>query len=338
MITNNKVYLNSKIEVALSILNSNSTDFEKLREKAEQITKAIFANRRALFNPIYVSNICLADCPYCGYRISNKGLARKTLSPNQSIKEAEFLKERDVKNVLVLAGDYRHDKYIEMLTQNISAIKNSVNPKWLGIEVATLDQEEYVILKKSGAKSVTVFQETYNKRRYNKLHTNIEYKGDFEYRYNSLERAINAGFEEVGLGVLYGVGFWKEDTLAMIEHALNLEKKYPNVRLRFSFPRLQLSTGQDAECQTEIVKNIDLIKAIVTVRTIFPTANLVLTGRENSSFLLDLLSVVNVVGYDGSTKVGGYSIDRNGLEQFELNQNSDFDSFLNSFSKAGYTY
>lgn len=334
--TKTKVKLNRQIEVALSILNSGEKEFLLFRSKAEENTADIFDVKRALFNPIYVSNICLADCPYCGYRISNKRLPRKTLKPNETIKEAEFLKERNVDNILVLAGDYRHDKYVEMLTQNISAIKESVNPKWLGIEVATLDQQEYELLKMSGVESVTVFQETYNRLRYNKLHTNVEYKGDFDYRYNSLERAVKAGFEEIGLGVLYGVGFWKEDTISMIEHASLLKEKYPNVQLRFSFPRLQISTGQDESCETEKVTDEELAKAIVAVRTIFPSANLVLTGREDSDFLIELLSIVNIVGYDGSTKVGGYKTYKDGLKQFELQRKVSFSKFLAQMENSNY--
>ena len=151
-----------------------------------------------------------------------------------------------------------------------------------------------------------------------------------------MERAINAGFKEIGFGVLYGVGFWKEDTIAMIEHALLLKIKYPDVQLRFSFPRLQVSTGQDEFCQTEEITNKELIKAIVAVRTIFPNANLVLTGREDADFLIDLLSLVNIVGYNGSTKVGGYVIEQKGLEQFKLKKSLNFDEFQNDLERSGY--
>jgi 2-iminoacetate synthase len=326
----------SKINTLIDILNCGKEEFQYHKLEAERITSETFGNKRVLFNPIYVSNICLGDCPYCGYKVSNKGLKRKELKPSESVAEANFLKERNVNNILVLAGDYRHDKYLEMLTQNVSAIKKEVNPNWLGIEVATLEIEEYKTLLNTGAESVTIFQETYNRERYNKLHTITEYKGDFDFRYNAQERAIKAGFKEVGFGVLYGVGFWKEDTVAMVEQAIILKEKYPDIKLRFSFPRLQESINQIENSRTETVSDFELEKIIVGVRLLFPESNLVLTGRENYSFLINQLTIVNICGYDGSTEVGGYLNTKNGLSQFKLDKSESFDKFINLMKLKGY--
>lgn len=321
MSNSNLVIETPSIQVLIDVLNANERKIKIYRQKAEEATYLIFGKNRKLFNPIYVSNICLADCPYCGYRVSNKKLKRKTLNAQQSVQEALHLKQRGIENLLLLAGDYRHDKYLEMLIANIKAVKLDVNPKWLGIEVATLETEEYKLLKEAGAESVTVFQETYNRQRYNTLHTNLEYKGDFDFRYNAQERAYQGGIKEVGFGILYGVGFWKEDTIAMAEQALYLKKKYPDIKLRFSFPRLQMSVGQDVNSQTEVVTDVQLLRCIVGIRLLFPDANLVLTGRENLDFLMDKLAVVNIMGYAGSTVVGGYTLEKNGLPQFDFNNN-----------------
>lgn len=308
-------------------ITSNDVDFKQYISKAEKITFENFGVKRKLFNPIYISDICLADCPYCGFRVSNKSIARKTLKPSETIAELDVLIERGVKNILLLAGDYKHSKYVEMLKTNIQTIKQSRNIDWLGIEVATLNIEEYKTLFEAGAESVTVFQETYNRAIYDKLHQNPEYKGDFDFRYNAQERAIIAGFKEVGFGILYGIGNWIEDTLAMAEHSIKLNEKYPKVKFRFSFPRLKLSKGLDESCVTENVSTAQIYKAIVAFRILFPDSKIVLTGRESIEFLSDCASIVDTIGYAGSTAVGGYSKIDKGLNQFELSKDSNFIGF-----------
>ena len=160
------VEINNKLDLLNSCLNSDDKEFDEYYNKAKELTNTQFGNKRKLFNPIYVSDICLADCPYCGYRISNKVIPRKTLKPLEVVQEANYLGSRGVSNLLLLAGDYKHSKYVEMLSENISAFKKQVNPNWIGIEVATLEVSEYAKLKNAGAESVTVFQETYNRKRY----------------------------------------------------------------------------------------------------------------------------------------------------------------------------
>jgi len=317
----------NKMDLLLNCLYSNNKEFSKYWDKAQKLTHKYFGLKRTLFNPIYLSDICLADCPYCGFRVSNKGISRKTLKVQETIEEARFLINRGVTNILLLAGDYKHSKYVEMLRQNILSLKQIHEINWLGIEVATLETEEYKMLLDAGAQSVTVFQETYNRNRYDILHSVPEFKGDYYSRYNAQERAIKAGFKEVGFGVLYGVGFWHEDTIAMAEHALQIQEKYPNIHLRFSFPRLQISTGQDESCQTEKVTEQQLQKAVTGIRLLFPSASLVLTGRETITFLAENASVANVLGYGGSTSVGGYSSNKPTAEQFRLNHRNEFIEF-----------
>jgi len=322
------------LEICLADDNKNFASFYK---KAVKLTQQNFGNKRLLFNPIYVSDVCFADCPYCGYRGMNVQFKRKTLTPEETIKEAMFLKQRGINCILVLASDYKNSQYqyVEMLYHNIKVIKEEVNPEWLGIEVATLEIDEYARLKEAGANSVTVFQETYNRKRYAQLHQ-TEHKGNFDFRYNAQRRAIMAGFSEVGFGALYGVGFWKDDTIAMAEHALQLREEFPHVKFRFAFPRLQVSEGQEADCRTEYVTTLDLEKAMTYIRLLFPNDNLVLTGRESASFLCKSAAIVNILGYAGQTSVGGYTLNNYGANQFELNKKISFEGFCKSLKENGY--
>ena len=325
----------SSIDTLQTCLELDDKSFVSYYNKAVKVTQQNFGNKRLLFNPVYVSDVCLADCPYCGFRGMNVHLKRRTLKPEETVKEAMFLKQRGINCILVLAGDYKHSQYVDMLYHNIKAIKEEVNPKWLGIEVATLEIDEYARLKEAGANSVTVFQETYNRKRYAQLHQ-AKYKGDFDFRYEAQRRAILAGFAEVGFGALYGIGFWKDDTIAMAEQAMQLREEFPHVKFRFSFPRLQFSEGQDEGCRTEEVEELDLLKAITYTRLMFPKDNLVLTGRETVDFLCKSAAIVNVLGYAGQTSVGGYTLNNSGASQFELNGNESFEMFYQSLKVKGY--
>jgi 2-iminoacetate synthase len=327
---------NREIKTLIDCLNSSGIEFDNYYKKATEITLQNFGITRSLFNPVYVSDICYANCPYCGYRVSNKSITRRTLLPVETMAEINFLILRGVQNVMLLAGDYKHSKYVEMIKENINAARQIDSLNWLGVEVATLETDEYQILKKAGANSVTVFQETYDRKTYADLHQIAKYKGDFDFRYFAQERAINAGFEEVGFGVLYGVGFWKNDTIAMAEHALKLKNKYPYVAFRFCFPRLRLSEGQDKNCQKESVTEKQLLKAITGIRLLFPTSSIILTGRETIDFLCRSASIVNVLGYGGSTEVGGYNKIGNGLHQFEMESEQRFEDLIYHLRSIGY--
>ena len=256
-----------------------------------------------------------------------KNAIRSTLTPEQTIQEAMFLKKRGIKSILFLAGEYKHDKYVEMLERNISVVHEKVQPNWIGIEVSSLKKEAYVKLMKVGVKSVTLFQETYDIKRYNELHSS-GVKSDFFYRLNTLHRAADAGIQEVGLGVLYGVGNWYLDTIAMMQHGLSLKEEFPELKLRFSFPRLMKSECQDEQAITELIDENLLFRIIVTLRNCFPDSSLVITGRESTDFMVSIMDIINVIGKEGSTSVGGYTINSNGVEQFELVSNESFKSFV----------
>ena len=314
-------------KLIIKVLKSSKKELEGYTYEAINLTESYFGKRRVLFNPIYLSNYCLNDCPYCGYRESNQKTIRRILSPDEATIEAKFLNDRGIKNILLLTGEYPQN--LDNVLACSAAIKKEANPEWLGVEIAPLSSRGYELLNFSGINSVIVFQETYGLKRYLQLHKKGVPKSNFDYRYNSLKRAIKAGIKEVGLGVLYGIGNWFSDTVNMFIHANELLKYNNNIKLRFSFPRLKPSDFQDQNVQQEEVTEDMLFKAIVGIRLAFPTASLVLSGRESTDFLLRCLSITNIVGKAGSTAVGGYQIFKESpkSEQFALDNDSDFDTF-----------
>jgi 2-iminoacetate synthase len=323
----------SPLELIDKVLSASGDEISIYAEDAAALTRQHFGNRRTLFNPLYVSNVCVNDCSYCGYRRSNRNAQRRTLTPAEAAAEARALYKRGVRHILILAGEYAIKPYFEMLLRNVRAIRETSAARWLGVEVASLDQDHYAQLAADGVNCIAMFQETYDRRAYRSLHSCGDPKADFDNRYDSLFRAVRAGIREVGLGVLYGVGDWYSDTLAMAEHAQLLLRENTSLKLRFAFPRLMESDFQSRGARSQTVTEDILFRIMVAVRLAFPHSSLVLTGRESSRYLRDCLAVVNVVGKGGSTVVGGYEAhqDGNGLEQFSLNT----DQSLEEFRRAG---
>ena len=319
------------------IVDSSDYQFQEYCNKAVEITQKHFAGRRRLFNPIYVSDVCVNDCLYCGFRQSNKLFKRITLNSAQSLKEATFLLSRGVKNILILTGEYYSSKYFEMLIEHIMAIKK-VQPSWLGVEVAPLKVEQYRQLSSLGVNSIIVFQETYNPQIYQYLHGTNTPKSDFNFRYETPMRAMKGGIKEIGLGVLYGIGDWFKDTLAMIEHANKLIEYNPEIKIRFSFPRIQFSSNQCVDIVRQEVKENMLTKIIVAIRLLFPTSRLALTARESQNYRLTNMNIVTDVGEGGSTVVGGYTIypESEYHSQFKLSGRNSLNSFISKMKSFGY--
>ena len=169
-----------------------------------------------------------------------------------------------------------------MLVEHIMTIKK-VRPSWLGVEVAPLEVEQYRKLSSLGVNSIIVFQETYDPQIYQCLHGINTPKSDFNFRYETPLRAIKGGIKEIGLGILYGIGDWFKDTLAMIEHASKLIEYNPEIKIRFSFPRIQFFSNQGVNIIRQEVKENTLTRIIVAIRLLFPTSRLALTAQSHKS-------------------------------------------------------
>ncbi len=326
------------IKLVEDVLSCTSEDLIFYIKKAEKLTLEYFGKKRIFFNPIYLSNICNEDCVYCGYRKSNNRIKRISLNPEESVLEAEFLNKRGINNILLLAGEYNKSEYLQMIYDNTKAIIKSVSPAWLGLEIAALDSDDYKKLYEIGIDSVILFQETYDRNRYKVLHKDCGLKSDFDYRYSALSRVLESGIHEVGLGVLYGVGDWYNDTISMIKHANELKEQNSDVKLRFSFPRLMKSEFQSPNAQSENVTSDMLYRSIIAIRLAFPDASLILTGRENTDFLIKCCSIINILGKAGNTATGGYVThnSENNLQQFDLNEDIPFNKFIKKLLENGY--
>jgi len=322
-------------EIFDEVLQSNDAVFMRYLEESKKLTYHNFSNSRRLFNPIYISNICENDCSYCGFRKSNKKIKRLTLTQEQSRREVKFVFSRGVKHLLVLAGDYFKQKYFEMLINHVSSIKKE-HPAWIGLEVAPMETGDYRKLSSNGVNSIVIFQETYDKNIYQKVHGKGSRKSEFIYRYQAPFRALDAGINEIGMGVLYGLSDYYSDTLSMINHANEILRKFPNAAIRFSFPRIQKASSQLHNILRYKMTEEDLKRVIVAIRLIFPKTRIALTARESLAFRMDLIEVITDVGEAGKTSVGGYSIfNENNNGQFYLKNRGTIEDLIIKAKRKG---
>jgi len=300
------------------VLSASDEVFDLLRKEAGDLTSQHFGKRRSLFNPVYISDLCVNDCIYCGYRSSNRNFPRTTLTTEQVLAEVEFVLSRGVHKILLLAGEYEQRAYVQMLLSVISAIKAKFPVIWLGLESAPLEEEDYHLFKKAGLDCVILFQETYSRQAYKKCHGNVGPKSDYDYRREALARAVRAGINEVGFGVLIGLTDPATEIREMHIHATEISKLNSEIKMRFSFPRIQLASGQTDNGYAQVSEDF-LKKLVVLTRLTFPEARIVLTAREPQPFRLGLMDIVTDIGEAGSTAVGGYTInDTSSLAQFGL--------------------
>lgn len=324
------------------IINATNDQFQLIEQRASALTLKHFGKQRMLFNPIYLSNICINDCAYCGYRKSNHALQRRTLNSKELLSEVAFLINRGVHNILLLAGEFGHKAYLKMILQAVDTIKNNYPSVWLGLEAAPLEVADYQLLKKAGVDSIIIFQESYSRSAYAFSHGNAGPKSNFEYRREALDRAVTGGFREVGLGVLYGLADAIFETVEMHKHADELIKINPDIRLRFSFPRIQKAEGQDLNSLDGVeVSEALLYRLMVATRLAYPEMKIVLTARESQDFRLKALNIVTEVGEEGSTVVGGYTANNTNLildAQFKLSGLNSLRQFKQKMEANGFSW
>lgn len=318
------------------VISGSDEEFQLLRQKAGELTLQHFGRKRSLFNPLYISDICVNHCAYCGFRKSNRDFSRTTLTSEQIISEVEFILSRGIRNILLLSGEYGQPAYMRMLLAAIRLIKEKFPDIWLGLESAPLEVEDYRVLNGSGLDSVVLFQETYSKPVYKQYHGSVGPKANYRYRREALARAVQGGVTEIGLGVLFGLADPVQEVQEMYNHAAELLQLNPNIQLRFSFPRIQLAKGQDKAEFIRVSEEI-LRKLIVATRLTFPAAKIVLTARETQEFRLGLFDIVTDTGEGGSTAVGGYTINKNNqLSQFILPGVGVLGKFKKQMAVQGY--
>lgn len=285
------------------LADNNPEQIETLAQKAACLTRQNFGRTISLYAPLYLSNFCASHCIYCGFSIHNK-IHRMKLTPSQMQQEMERIASTGIENILLLTGESCHATPLSYLKEAVTTAKQFFS--FIALEVYPMETDQYRELFRAGVDGVTVYQETYNRQRYQDVHRS-GIKSDFEYRRATPARIAQSGIRQISLGILLGLSDAAEDVFELFRHLKEMEKNYPGIEYSLSFPRLRKIKGQDfVHCN---VNDITFIKIICLARILFPRVGISLTTRENQSIRNHAIEMgITKISAGSNTAVGGYSI------------------------------
>lgn len=332
-------------EAAVLLAVDDDNILEKIYSAAKTLKEEIYGKRIVLFAPLYLSNHCVNNCAYCGYKCSNK-IPRKQLSQEQLREEIIALEAMGHKRLLLEAGEDDENCPIEYILECIKTIysqkfKNG-SIRRVNIDIAATTVENYRKLKEAAIGTYILFQETYHKPTYLSLHRGP--KRDYEWHTEAMDRAMEGGIDDVGIGALYGLYDYRYETVALLMHAEHLEAVHGVGPHTISFPRLLPAEGIDYSGFPYLVGDRDFKKVVAVIRLAVPYTGMILTTRESVEFRKQLLEVgVSQMSAGSCVGVGGYAErkmqDESGIKekpQFEISDHRKPIDVIKSLVKDGF--
>ncbi len=307
---------------------------EDMAREAQRLTRWHFGRTISLFAPLYLSNICAADCVYCGFSVRAKTAdKRTTLKPAEIRRECEALAARGFESVLLLTGDAPKAAGLDYIAEGVS-IALDYFPS-VSIEVFALDQPGYQRLTDLGLEGVTLYMETYDRGAYAQVHLEGD-KTDYDFRLDAIERAGKAGARKLSIGALLGLFDWRLDALWLALHAKHLQKHCWQSALSVSFPRLLHTPARyTPQCPPT---DAELVQIILALRLFLPEAGFNLSAREAPALRDRLIPLgITTMSAGSSTRPGGYATTGpEVLEQFEVEDQRDVRTVIQAIRSAGY--
>jgi 2-iminoacetate synthase len=310
-------------EVAILVNTVEDELIEEIKEGARTLKRNIYGNRIVLFAPLYIGNNCSNNCTYCGFRASNTEAVRKTLTDSEIVSEIEALEDNGQKRLILVYGEhpfYTPEYIAHTVKLAYSVKKGNGEIRRVNINAAPLEIEGFKTVKKSGIGTYQVFQETYHPEAYKTYHLSGR-KSDFDYRLTALDRAQEAGIDDVGIGALFGLYDWRFEVLALVRHTNHLETCYNIGPHTISFPRIKDASTLDIS-EEYFVSDSDFTKLVAIIRLAVPYTGMILTAREPAELRNEIIEF-GVSQIDGGTKIelGSYS------ENEQLNSNLNKSQF-----------
>ena len=330
-------------ETAVLINATDSELVEEIKQGAKTLKEKVYGNRIVLFAPLYVGNKCTNNCKYCGFRATNKEAVRQTLSDQELIQEVEALEDNGQKRLILVYGEHKHYSP-EFIAENVKTVynvkKGNGEIRRVNINAAPLEIEGFRTVKEAGIGTYQVFQETYHPEEYLKYHLGGK-KRDFNYRLTSLDRAQEAGLDDVGIGALFGLYDWRYEVLAIIRHTNHFEACYNVGPHTLSFPRIQDASSIDVDPKY-MVNDDDFVKLIAILRLAVPYTGMILTARESIQVRREVMAF-GVSQIDGGTKIelGSYKESQNeeqnlNREQFAISDNRSLAEIIDELIENEY--
>lgn len=325
--------------------------WQEMFDVAGKVKKKVYDNRIVTFAPLYCGNLCVNNCVYCGFRRDNHVIKRRVLTLEEVKREAEVLAgEIGHKRLIVVYGEHPKTgaEYIRDTIQTIYSVKVKTKNGYgqirrVNVNAAPMSVDELKMLKEVGIGTYQVFQETYYHETYAKLHPEGTIKHHYQWRLYCHHRAIEAGVDDVALGVLFGLYDWKFEVMGLVYHARDLEKHFGIGPHTISFPRLEPAANTPFVQETKYkVSDEDFKKLIAVIRLSVPYTGMILTAREPAHIRREIIASGMVTQTDASTKIGigAYSdrLTKQELErqQFEIGDPRSLDEVVRELAEMGY--
>ncbi|MBR3865526.1 MAG: [Clostridia bacterium] len=315
---------------------------EKIYKIAEEIKLAFYGNRIVMFAPLYLSNYCINGCVYCPYHAKNKHICRKKLTQEEIKAEVIALQDMGHKRLAIEAGEDPKNNPIEYILESIKTIY-SINHKngairRVNVNIAATTVENYRKLKEAGIGTYILFQETYHKESYLQLHPTGP-KHDYDYHTEAMDRAMQGGIDDVGLGVLFGLELYKYEFAGLLMHAEHLEAAFGVGPHTISVPRIKHADDIDPDVFDNSIPDETFMKIIACIRLAVPYTGMIISTRESEKVRGEALNYgISQISGASRTSVGGYTeVERpHDSEQFDVSDQRTLDEVVRWLMEKGH--
>ena len=330
-------------EAALLLECNDPELLEEIFSLAKEIKQKFYGNRIVMFAPLYLSNYCVNSCVYCPYHIKNKTIARKKLSQEDIEREVIALQDMGHKRLALEAGEDPLHNPIEYILESIKTIygikhKNGAIRR-VNVNIAATTVENYRKLHEAGIGTYILFQETYHKENYEKLHPRGP-KSNYAYHTEAMDRAMEGGIDDVGLGVLFGLNTYKYDFTGLLMHAEHLEATYGVGPHTISVPRICSADEINAADFENAISDEIFQKIVAIIRIAVPYTGMIISTRESQKSREKVLELgISQISGGSRTSVGGYAVEEMPEEnssQFDINDKRTLDEIVSWLLELGY--
>lgn len=329
-------------EASVLLACENKEKIEKMYDLAKEIKQEYYGNRIVIFAPLYLSNYCVNGCVYCPYHMKNKHIPRKKLTQEEVKNEVIALQDMGHKRLAIEAGEDPVNNPIEYILECIKTIY-SVNHKngkirRVNVNIAATTVENYRKLKEAGIGTYILFQETYHKESYEKLHPTGP-KHNYNYHTEAMDRAMQGGIDDVGLGVLFGLELYKYEFAGLLMHAEHLEATYGVGPHTISVPRIKRADDIDPSAFDNGIDDDTFAKICALIRIAVPYTGMIISTRESQQVREKVIGLgVSQISGASRTSVGGYAEEErpHDTEQFDVSDNRTLDEVVRWLMEGGY--
>ncbi|MBI5119152.1 [FeFe] hydrogenase H-cluster radical SAM maturase HydG [Candidatus Poribacteria bacterium] len=328
-------------DVAVLLQCNDPALMEEMFHTAREVKESIYGKRLVLFAPLYISNLCRNNCAYCAFRSTNKNVRRRALTQGKIADEVRYLERTGHKRILLVAGESYPAEGIEYIYKSVATIYSTREGKGeirrVNVNIAPLTVREFRELKACKIGTYQLFQETYHEPTYKQLHMGGP-KSDYYWRLTAPGRAFEAGINDVGIGVLFGLYDFRFEILALLQHIRELERIYGVGPHTISVPRLEPADGSYvSEHPPFPVADRDFKKIVAILRLAVPYTGIIMTTRETAKLRAETFALgVSQISAGSRTSPGGYTEGESATAQFQLGDHRSVDEIILDLVRMGY--